>query len=67
MPSGVDFTQREIVGSVAPITEVEQVRLGNLFIGDDVVAPEPAALALLGVGLLAVGFRARRKRTQQGS
>jgi PEP-CTERM motif len=53
-----------VAASNGSLSEVEQVRLGNLFIGDDVVAPEPAALALFGMGLLAVGFRARRNRTQ---
>lgn len=33
--------------------------------GDDVIpSPEPAVLALFGIGLFAVGFRARRRKTQ---
>lgn len=55
-----------LTASNGSLSEVEQVRLGNLFIGDDVVvAPEPASLALFGMSLLAVGFHARRKRTQR--
>jgi hypothetical protein len=35
--------------------------------GDDVVpSPEPAVMALFGMGLFALGFRARRKKIQQG-
>jgi hypothetical protein len=54
-----------VTASLGSLSEIEQVRLGNLFVGDDVIpAPEPAVLALFGVGLFAVGFRVRRKRAQ---
>lgn len=44
------------------LSEVEQVRLGKLFIGDDVVLPEPASILLLGAGFLITGYRARRSK-----
>ena len=32
---------------------------------DDIVAPEPAVVALFGIGLLAIGFQVRRKKARQ--
>ncbi len=58
------ITSVSIAASNGSLSEVEQVRLGDLRDGDDVIpAPEPAVMALFGMGLFAVGFHARRKKT----
>ena len=62
--NGQWITSVSVNATNGSLNEVEQVRLGDLVDGDDVIpAPEPAVMALFGIGLFAVGFQARRKKT----
>lgn len=52
-----------VTASSGSLSEVEQVRLGDLFDGDDVIpSPEPTMLALFGIGLCGAAARVRRRR-----
>ena len=73
-PSGsffsINVTGMSLITSVAisattgSLSEVEQVRVGDLFDDDDQELPEPATLSLMGAGLLLSGYRARRRMSR---
>jgi hypothetical protein len=63
--NGQWITSVQVTASLGSLSEVEQVRVGDLLVGDDVIpSPEPGVLALFGVGLFFVGFQARRRKAQ---
>lgn len=59
--AGQLITSVRVTATSGSLSQVEQVRIGRLFDGDNVVLPEPASLLLMGAGFLVTGYKVRRR------
>lgn len=61
--SSISFVTTVGIASVDLVSDLAQVRMGGVLIGNPSAVPEPGTLSILGLGLLGIGLVSRRKQS----